>query len=730
MNKPLKKLLPLILTLVLVAGMLGTALAVPSAADQIKAKVTQLTMGKNTIYVYAPESELPVASATTAPCFMVFGDEPYTAESAEAEAIASGLAKIAAKEGATVVFINPQGDTWSEADKDIYTSMIDKYSNSTDGTNFVDGITKSKNFFTGQEETLILGGKEARIYLYAEGSGADFVAANYMKEIKLTTTFPDGVSMEFDRTATTITLFNPTTLPATTGPASLAVAVVNGPADTAEKLAGLTDKTLVSTSSVKDGFDGKWIADNYSVISGAYRSQAGRLLPMHDYAAEGIVESMESVQLKDGTTLNYIVYYDKELPVTGDADPVPLVLAFHGGGNSALFEAQATEWPEIAQAHSFIAVSVDLHFPKSTAAQTIELIDHLKSKYAIDASRIYASGFSMGSVKSWDLYEQFATVFAGLAPMDASEVPGTDSYGNKLDSYNTDVPVPLFFVGGQASPLPELANQDQKIRDRIDYAFKVNGVKTAYSYNADVNPWWGLNGDITYQVTDKVAFTDSTLNVNLFQSTDGYYYTALADASNQSHEVYARNSWAAWDFLSQFSRNADGSISIEPVTYTLPADDRSITSNSYNCVTYIDVDPDAPYAPAVEAVSEAGILSGMGDRCFAPNGTVTRAQAITAIGRLAGTKQAETADFTDVAANSWYSGYVGWAVTNGYVESDGKGHFFPNDLVSSEHLNLMLDRFAQANGLEVTLNDTGATSVTRADFAQRLAALLNAANAG
>lgn len=574
----MRKLLPLLCSAALVLSLLPAVSLTASAADDaIEAVVTEMDVNGNTIYVYAPKSELPVASAVTAPCFMVFGDEPYTAKTAEAEALSSGLAKIAAREGATVVFINPQGNTWGEADKDVYTSLLGMYSNSTDGAGFVNGITTSVNFMTQQEETKILGNSDARAYLYAEGAGADFVAANYMKAFKMSMTFPDGFTMELDRTATSINLFNPTALPAAENPANLVVAVVNGPADTAEKLAGLTDKTMVSTSSVKDGFDAQWIAENYSVISGAYRSQVGRLLPMHDYAAEGIVESMESMESdklrNDATTLNYIVYYDKDLDVHDKANPVPLVLAFHGGGNSALYEAQATEWPEIAQAHGFIAVCVDLHYPNSTAEQTIELIEHLKGKYAIDTSRIYASGFSMGSVKSWDLFEQYATVFAGLAPMDASEVPGTDSYGKVWDTYNTDVLVPLFFVGGQTSPLPEMPCQAEKVVQRVGYAFDVNNVVQNYSYNDNVNHWWGVNGDIVYQVTNKVAFTDSTLTVNLFQSNDGKYYTVLADASNQSHEVYARNSWAAWDFLSQFSRNSDGSISIEEVDYSLASDD-------------------------------------------------------------------------------------------------------------------------------------------------------------
>ena len=115
-----------------------------------------------------------------------------------------------------------------------------------------------------------------------------------------------------------------------------------------------------------------------------------------------------------------------------------------------------------------------------------------------------------------------------------------------------------------------------------------------------MNLWWGVNGDINYAVTDNVYFTNSTLNIHLFQSADGKYYTALADATNMSHEVYGRNSWAAWDFLSQFSRNEDGSISISGVTYSRPADDGSVSDNAYNTA---DEEPESPNEPGTSGIT-------------------------------------------------------------------------------------------------------------------------------
>ena len=596
----MKKLLSLVLSVVMVFSMVS-ALGITASADTAEAVVTELTIGENTVYIYAPQSKMVVSSTCTAPCFMVFGDEAYTAETVKEAAVSSGLDALAAAEGATVVYINPKGEAWSGADAAVYMALMDMYSNSSTNT-YVNGIAEERNPFTGTVAQKILG-DTGRVYIYAEGSGADFAAANLMKNVVATVTFPDGFSMSFERTPTSVTLFNVSAVPATAETADIAVAVVNGPADTAANLATLTDKAVVDTSDITDGMDGEWVMANYTAISGAYRRQAGVMLPMHNYAAEGIVESIESYTLASGKVVNCAIYYADDLAVKDTASPVPMVLLFHGGGNTALFHAQASEWPEIGKLNGFITVAVDLHFPNTTAAETVELLDLLKTEYAVDASRVYATGFSMGSIKSWDLFEQYPTVFAGLAPMDGSEVVGTDSYGTPVVNLNKTVVTPVFYVGGQTSPLPELANQAEKIQDRIAYAFEVNGVKQDYSYNADVNLWWGVNGDITYSVTDKVAFKDSTLNINLFQSADGRYYTAMADASNQSHEVYARNNWAAWDFLSQFSLNADGSIAISEVAYTLAADDGSVKDNSYNTAEVVDpAEPETPAASTYTVV--------------------------------------------------------------------------------------------------------------------------------
>jgi hypothetical protein len=101
-------------------------------------------------------------------------------------------------------------------------------------------------------------------------------------------------------------------------------------------------------------------------------------------------------------------------------------------------------------------------------------------------------------------------------------------------------------------------------------------------------------------------------------------------------------------------------------------------------------------------------MVGTSDTTFEPDGEVTRAMAITVLGRLIGAEQAESSDFTDVESGAWYSGYVGWAASNGIVEGYGDGTFGAGDTLTAEQLELVLSRYAKLAGIDYTADDTAA----------------------
>ena len=125
-----------------------------------------------------------------------------------------------------------------------------------------------------------------------------------------------------------------------------------------------------------------------------------------------------------------------------------------------------------------------------------------------------------------------------------------------------------------------------------------------------------------------------------------------------------------------------------------------------------------PYASAIEALAEAGIIEGVGGGKFAPGQAVTRAMAITVLGRMAEVQQKDTDKFTDVVNGSWYSGYVGWAEENGIVVGDGNGHYMPNQNITGEGMELILTRFAKVAGIDYTATNTSTATLTRGELAQ------------
>ena len=98
---------------------------------------------------------------------------------------------------------------------------------------------------------------------------------------------------------------------------------------------------------------------------------------------------------------------------------------------------------------------------------------------------------------------------------------------------------------------------------------------------------------------------------------------------------------------------------------------------------------------AIEKLVGMGIINGMGDGTFAPNKTMTRAQFCTIVVKALGIKPLESRVFSDVPFGQWYSGYVGAANANGIVNGVGNGKFDPNGTITRQEAATMVVRAAK-----------------------------------
>ena len=117
-----------------------------------------------------------------------------------------------------------------------------------------------------------------------------------------------------------------------------------------------------------------------------------------------------------------------------------------------------------------------------------------------------------------------------------------------------------------------------------------------------------------------------------------------------------------------------------------------------------DVRTGAWYGEAVDYVVSNGYFNGVSSTLFDPEGTMTRAMFVTAAGRLAGVDESEYsgASFADVPEGKWYSAYVKWASDNGVVNGVGDGSFDPDGEITREQMAALLYRYAQYAGIDVT----------------------------
>ena len=100
-------------------------------------------------------------------------------------------------------------------------------------------------------------------------------------------------------------------------------------------------------------------------------------------------------------------------------------------------------------------------------------------------------------------------------------------------------------------------------------------------------------------------------------------------------------------------------------------------------------------------LAKDGIVNGMTETTFEPQGTLTRAEFATMLYRIAGTPAAEAeSTYSDVKTGDWYYDAVVWATEAGVVNGMGDGTFAPNDNITRQEMATMLYRLAKAEKVE------------------------------
>lgn len=120
----------------------------------------------------------------------------------------------------------------------------------------------------------------------------------------------------------------------------------------------------------------------------------------------------------------------------------------------------------------------------------------------------------------------------------------------------------------------------------------------------------------------------------------------------------------------------------------------NITSNPFTDVSESDW-----FYDSVMYALENDIFSGTGDNTFSPDGNMTRGMYVTVMGRIAGVNPADYIGkqlFADVDPNAYYAPYVAWAYEKKITTGIGNKRFGPNGTVSREQMAVFTVKYFDA----------------------------------
>jgi polyhydroxybutyrate depolymerase len=168
-------------------------------------------------------------------------------------------------------------------------------------------------------------------------------------------------------------------------------------------------------------------------------------------------------------------------PAQQTKSKLPLLFVFHGHGGNMRFaergQAFHESWPEAIVVYpqglptaGFLRDSKGTlpgwqHNPGENGDRDLKFVDAmietLRTKYAIDDNRIYATGFSNGGFFCYLLWAERPQTFAAVAPGAASLV----------SAIHLQTPKPAFIYGGRNDPLVRFTTEQAA----INAAGEVNG---------------------------------------------------------------------------------------------------------------------------------------------------------------------------------------------------------------------------------------------------------------
>lgn len=255
---------------------------------------------------------------------------------------------------------------------------------------------------------------------------------------------------------------------------------------------------------------------------------------------------------------------DPETP----AQSIPMILCLHGGGDDPVQATVELGITYLAGAERIVVVSPRYHTdvpgnslfgnsPFDVGPQSYPaLVRLMLKKYpAIDPSRVYVMGYSMGGASTIAAFEGDPTVFAAAVPMAAGSPMGIYAPTEEEAAVFEKVDLPIMLTTSQY----DLAVVQNPLRINPSYEMcfqrfaKFNEMGD-WTFDYDQYPIFGIKADKKVTTMLNGEYENYTWYVN---NDDGVPMLALNVTMQLPHGLNPNFNYMVWNYMKQFSRDQE-----------------------------------------------------------------------------------------------------------------------------------------------------------------------------
>lgn len=243
---------------------------------------------------------------------------------------------------------------------------------------------------------------------------------------------------------------------------------------------------------------------------------------------------------------------------------VPLVLALHGGGDDPRQFVEEIGLLPLAGTERFAIVAPEHQSSMATLNASLPaLVEYTLQKWpALDPSRVYVTGYSLGGASTLRAVNGRPSLFAAAVPMAAAPYTGTPEEVKQFDK----VDLPVMFTTSEFDLAGAFDQANGRIaanyQQQINLFLGFNGMPTIDRFDFERYPLVGFRADAMDRILRNGEYESSRWYIH---NAAGVPMVAVSYTSSLMHALYPEYGKIAWEFFRHYSRDRrSGAVVYKP----------------------------------------------------------------------------------------------------------------------------------------------------------------------